>query len=333
MPVASQTALIATTPAPVPPAGVWCPAITFFDHENDQIDLIEQRRYYRYLSTTGLTGLVVLGTNSEAFLLTRAERSTLIVAAREAVGPRFPIMAGVGQHSTRQVLENIADAADAGADYALVLPPAYFGKATTTAVLFDFFNEIAAKSPLPIVIYNFPAVCNGVDMDTDTIIALTERHNNIVGVKLTCGNVGKIVRLAATFRPWRFSTFGGQSDFLIGGMAAGSVGCIAAMANVCPAAVVRVYTRYKAGHVDEAMAVQRAISLAEQVCRMSVAATKFAVSLTSAKAAGIKDADDKVLPRRPYPPPPESVKAGIKKAVMGLQDALKDVGNEPVVHI
>src|SRR5690349_4749739 len=129
MPVASQTALIATTPAPVPPAGVWCPAITFFDHENDQIDLIEQRRYYRYLSTTGLTGLVVLGTNSEAFLLTRAERSTLIVAAREAVGPRFPIMAGVGQHSTRQVLENIADAADAGADYALVLPPAYFGKA------------------------------------------------------------------------------------------------------------------------------------------------------------------------------------------------------------
>jgi len=200
-------------------------------------------------------------------------------------------------------------------------------------VLFDFFNEIAAKSPLPIVIYNFPAVCNGVDMDTDTIIALTERHNNIVGVKLTCGNVGKIVRLAATFPPSRFSTFGGQSDFLIGGMAVGSVGCIAAMANVCPAAVVRVYTRYKAGHVDEAMAVQRAISLAEQVCRMSVAATKFAVSLTSAKAAGIKDADDKVLPRRPYPPPPESVKAGIKKAVMGLQDALKDVVNEPVVHL
>ena len=58
----------------VPKAGVWCPAITFFDHSTDTIDFDAQKKYYSYLSKTGLAGLVILGTNSEAFLLTREER-------------------------------------------------------------------------------------------------------------------------------------------------------------------------------------------------------------------------------------------------------------------
>ena len=110
----------------VPPSGVWCPAITFFNPDTDELALDAQARYFHYLSTTGLAGLVILGTNAETFLLTREERKELIVTARRAVG-QFPLMAGVGGHSTRQVLEHIADAADAGANSVLLLPPAYFG--------------------------------------------------------------------------------------------------------------------------------------------------------------------------------------------------------------
>jgi 4-hydroxy-2-oxoglutarate aldolase len=67
-------------------------------------------------------------------------------------------MAGVGGHSTKQDLENLADAADAGANYALLLPPGYSGKRTTPAVINNFFDHVAKESPLPIVIYNFPTV-------------------------------------------------------------------------------------------------------------------------------------------------------------------------------
>lgn len=95
-------------------------------------------------------------------------------------------MAGVGSHSTRQVLELVGDAAKAGADYVLVLPPAYFGKATTNSVIEKFFQDVADKSPLPVVIYNFPGVCNGVDLDSE-LIAKIGQHPNVVGVKLTCG--------------------------------------------------------------------------------------------------------------------------------------------------
>jgi len=136
----------------VPKAGVWAPAVTLFDPETDELDLASQTKYYKYLSQH-LTGLVILGTNAETFLLTRDERAALLKTGREAVGPDYPIMAGVGGHSTKQVLEFINDAAAAKADYALVLPCAYFGKATTPKVIENFYSEVAEKSPLPIVIY------------------------------------------------------------------------------------------------------------------------------------------------------------------------------------
>ena len=122
-----------------------------------------------------------------------------------------------------------------------VLPCAYFGKQTTAKVVENFYNQVAEVSPLPIIIYNFPAVCNGLDLDSDVMASLAQKNPNIVGVKLTCASVGKITRLAATFEPSRFAILGGQSDFLIGGLAAGSQGCIAAFCNIFPKTVVKIF--------------------------------------------------------------------------------------------
>lgn len=319
-----------TSPQPhVPSAGVWCPAVTFFHHGTDTLDLASQAQYFQYLSQTGLAGLVILGTNSEAFLLTREERAQLISTARTAVGPDFPLMAGVSAHSTKQTLELAHDAASAGANYLLVLPPAYFGKATNMNVVKRFFSEVAAKSPLPVVVYNFPGVCNGVDMDSETIAAIAKEsasshpsgRSNVVGVKLTCGSVGKITRLAAEFAPKDFATFGGQSDFLIGGLAAGSVGCIAAFANVFPKVASRIYALYQDGQIDEAVKLQRKAALAESPIKSGIASTKHAVACYSAQLAGIPDASANLAPRHPY----EEVGEGPKKAIREVMAEVAEI--------
>lgn len=306
------------SPPTVPPSGVWAPAITFFDHSTDSLDLESQSKYYSYLSSCGLAGLVVLGTNSETFLLTREERKALLKTARKACGPSFPIMAGVSGHSTKQVLEFIEDAADAGANYALLLPPAYFGKQTTPAVIDNFFHDVASESTLPIVIYNFPAVCNGIDLDSATISNLAKTHSNIVGVKLTCGAVAKITRLAAELPPEQFATFGGQSDFLIGGLASGSAGTIAGFANVFPKTIVQIYDLYQNGQLLEAMNLHKTAALAEQPCKTGIAAVKYAAALTTAKAAGIEDAMEKLKPRQPYLEPTEVTKKEIASQIESL---------------
>ncbi|KAK8240202.1 dihydrodipicolinate synthetase [Phyllosticta capitalensis] len=303
----------------VPPSGVWVPAITFYD-ESDDLCLDAQAQYYRYLSSTGLAGLVILGTNAEAFLLTTDERKALIATARKAVGPSFPVMAGCGAHGTKQVLGHIKDAAEAGADYALVLPPAYFGKASTPAVVERFFDTIAEKSPLPIVIYNFPGVCNGVDLDSDLITRLALKHDNIVGVKLTCGSVAKITRLSAVLPKERFATFGGQSDFLLGALASGAAGCIAAFANVAPRVVVKIYDLYQKGEREEALKLHQKAALAEQPCKLGIAATKYAAAIFTGKRAGIQNVEKLARPREPYTGPADAVKKTIEETMAEIQE-------------
>ena len=302
----------------VPPTGIWCPAVTFFDPDVDELRLDAQQKYYAYLSKTGLRGLVILGTNAETFLLTREERATLVTTARKAVGPSYPLMAGVGGHSVKQCLEFISDAHKAGADYVLLLPAAYFGRQTTPSVVNRFYDEIARRSPLPIVIYNFPAVCNSLDLDSEIITALAKKHKNIVGVKLTCGSVGKIARLSAAFKPEEFSIFGGQSDFLIGGLSSGSAGCIAAFANVFPKTVVKIYDLYQAGKHAEALTLQQKAALAESPCKAGIASTKYAASQFSANAAGIENAEYLLQPRTPYEAPTGTVKKSILTTMQEL---------------
>ncbi|TKX22445.1 4-hydroxy-2-oxoglutarate aldolase-like protein 1 [Elsinoe australis] len=298
---------------PVPEPGCYVPAITFFDPKTDKLDLDSQKKYFSYLSTTGLKGLVVLGTNAETFLLSREERRVLLQTARAAVPPRFPIIAGVSGHSTSQVIEYIQDAAQAGADYTLLLPCAYFGKQTTPAVVKKFYRQVARASPIPIILYNFPAVCNGLDLDSEIITEITNENPNVVGVKLTCGSVAKIARLAATFSPSRFAVFGGQSDFLLGGLAVGSAGCIAAFANIFPKSVARIFDLWAAGKQQDALALQKVLSLAESPTKAGIANTKYAAAYVTAPLAGIEGAVESLKPREPYEAPAEAAKANIRR--------------------
>jgi 4-hydroxy-2-oxoglutarate aldolase len=60
-------------------------------------------------------------------------------------------------------------------------------------------------------------------------------------------------------------------------------------------------------------------AIAEQTCRQSIAATKYAAALTSGKEAGIEKAEEMMEPRRPYEAPSEAVKAAVRGAVEKLQ--------------
>lgn len=317
----------ALTMAPnVPKSGIWVPAVTFFDPETGRLDLQAQKKYFTYLKSTGLAGIVVLGSNAEALLLTRDERIAITVAARQAVGPDYPLMVGVSGFSVIQVQEYIDDAKKAGADYALLLPSAYYGPATTKEVVYGFYDEVAKTTPLPIVIYNFPGVANGIDLDSVTISSLAKANpGKIVGVKLTCGSVAKITRLSAEFSPSEFATFAGQADFLIGGLAVGAAGCVTAFGNIFPKTVVQIYNLYQEGKHKEALDLHRKAALAESPVKAGIASVKYAVSQYSAVAAGIEDAEAKLAPRKPYIPINEAAKTSIKKTVEAVAEIEKSL--------
>ncbi|KAK3984612.1 hypothetical protein QBC44DRAFT_336765 [Cladorrhinum sp. PSN332] len=322
-----------SVPIPAPPAGIWTPSVTFFDPVTDKLDLDAQKKYFTYLARqTGLTGLVILGTNAETFLLTREERKELLTLARECLrGSGVKIMAGVGGHSAAQVREFLEDVIGIGGiEWVLVLPVGYFpGSSGAREVIDGFYEEVVRVVEgrgIGIVLYNFPGVCNGVDLDSDTIARLAKKHDSIVGVKLTCGSVAKITRLAAELPPERFSVFGGQSDFLIGGLAVGSAGCIAAFGNVFPKTIVTIYSLYQQGKTEQALRLHRKAALAEQALKAGgIASTKYAASVFTAPLAGIEDSEDKLRPRRPYLPPGEEAKRRIREALAEVAEIEKSI--------
>lgn len=192
-------------------------------------------------------------------MITRATRQAL-----DDSGEDVKLIVGCGAHSTRETIKLCKDAASAGGQAALVLPPSYFASLLSSKLLLDHFRKVADASPIPILIYNFPAVQSGLDMTSDQIIELAQ-HPKIVGVKLTCGNTGKLARVVAATQDLDFLTFGGSSDFLLQTLAVGGAGVIAGLANLAPAANVQAMLSYEAGDLGRAREMQAVLAEADWV--------------------------------------------------------------------
>lgn len=97
------------------------------------------------------------------------------------------------------------------------------------------------------MIYNFPSVTAGIDLDSDILVALS-RHPNIVGCKLSCGNVGKLIRIARytdDHPQHAFAAFIGKSEVFLPSIEAGGAGLIGALVNVVPRMHVHVWKNWK----------------------------------------------------------------------------------------
>ncbi|TPR09703.1 DNA-directed RNA polymerase II subunit rpb7 domain protein [Aspergillus niger] len=122
-------------------------------------------------------------------------------------------------------------------------------------------------------------------------------HPNIVGVKLTCGNTGKLARIAAAAEPG-FMTFGGSADFTLQTLVAGGHGVIGGVANLIPRLSVRVMELYQAGQVEEAQRLQAIVARADwQAIKGGFVAVKSALQTYRGYGA---------LPRRPCVVPSEA---------------------------
>lgn len=264
--------------------GIHVPSLTFFSSSPKQeIDWNTQKKHLRFLVASGVHGIVLAGTNGEAITLSRSEKSDLVRATREAARdlgkPDLPIGLGTSGTSTRDVLEDCVAAKEAGADYALVLVPSFFHFAMTKDAICEFFEEVADASPVPVVVYNFPGVAAGLNVDSPMLDRLA-KHTNIVGVKvremylckplprltfsqLTCGGIAKITRLSAAYPTSQFCALAGQSDWLIPALSVGGTGCITGVGNLYPRSCVEIYEQYRSGKIEEAQKLQYTLAVSE----------------------------------------------------------------------
>jgi 4-hydroxy-2-oxoglutarate aldolase len=250
--------------------GIYVPTVAFFDPKTEDLDLETTASHAVRLAKDGVAGITTQGSNGEAVHLSHRERGIVTRTTRKALDDAgygdMPVIVGCGSQSTRETIELCHEAQAAGGDYALVLPPAYYKGLFAQDTVMSFFRDVASASPIPILIYNYPGAVSGLDLSSDAIIALSE-HPNIVGCKLTCGNTGKLNRIAAATRAATskhpgsgFMCMGGSADFVLQTLIGGGSGIIGGLGNIAPKACVRLMQVYDAGDLAEAQRLQTIIA-------------------------------------------------------------------------
>jgi 4-hydroxy-2-oxoglutarate aldolase len=250
--------------------GIYVPTVAFFDPVNENVDVQTTADHAVRLAKAGVAGITTQGSNGEAVHLSHKERNLITVTTRKALDDagfgHMPVIVGCGAQSTREAIELCEEAASAGGDYALVLPPAYYQGLFAKDTVKSFFRDVATASPIPILIYNYPGAVSGMDMNSDAIIELSE-HPNIVGCKLTCGNTGKLNRIAAATHAATvsdpgsgFMCMGGSVDFTLQTLIGGGSGIIGGMANIAPKSCVRLVELFEAGKYAEAQKLQAIVA-------------------------------------------------------------------------
>ena len=115
--------------------GTFLPVTTTFDPVTGDVDYPAFGANLRRWFSSPIRGILVAGSTGESVFLDEGERVGLIEEARAVVPDGARIIAGTGSESTRHTIRLTEQAADAGADAALVSPPAYFKGAMTPETL------------------------------------------------------------------------------------------------------------------------------------------------------------------------------------------------------
>lgn len=227
--------------------GVIPPMVTPTTGRDGTIDVDVLSTFTEFLVDGGVHGLFPCGSIGEFSSLTRAQRATVIETVVDAAGGR-PVIAGCGGTAVGDVIEYVEDAATAGADAAVVVTPYYLQ--TSDAGMIEFYEAVAAESPLPIVLYNIPPLTKH-SLDVETVVDLAGREE-FVGIKDSSGNINYINALARRV-PDDFAVLPGVSALQVAALDGGADGAVNGAANYLPSIVSEIYDAYLDGDRERAV--------------------------------------------------------------------------------
>src|SRR5271169_4823637 len=158
--------------------------------------LVQNVEHY---SRTPVAGIVVLGSTGEAILLSDDERREALKTSRDAAANEKVLVAGTGIESAIETLRLTEYAYDLGYDIAMVRTPHYYkGQIANPENMLAFYRFVCDRSPLPVIIYNFPQA-TGYDIPAEVVIELAE-HPNLICIKESSGSIEKVHKMVAGTR-------------------------------------------------------------------------------------------------------------------------------------
>jgi len=242
-----------TSDNPLSLDGVFPPIPTPFNTDGD-IDLDRLRDNLDRWNEQPLSGYVVGGSNGEFVSLTPDERVEVVQEAGVTIPSDRLLIAGSGMESTRATVDLTLQMAGVGADAVIVVTPSYYKRLMSAAALENHYLQVADVSPVPIILYSVPAN-TGVDLQLEAVVRLAN-HPNVAGIKDSGGSVAKIGAMVHE-TPDGFQVLAGSAGFLLGALAVGAVGTVAALANIAGPELVGMLTQFQSRNLTLAQEIQQ----------------------------------------------------------------------------
>ena len=139
-----------TPTAQRPYRGVFPVAPTIFD-DRGELDLAGQRRCIDFMIDAGSNGLCILANFSEQFVLTDAERESVMRAVLEHVAGRVPVIVTTTHFGSAICAARSRQAEAMGAAMVMVMPP-YHGATFRVPEkgIYEFFQRVSDAVTIPV---------------------------------------------------------------------------------------------------------------------------------------------------------------------------------------
>jgi 4-hydroxy-tetrahydrodipicolinate synthase len=240
------------------------------------------RSLCRFLVDNGSDGLVVTGTTGEAPTLTDDERLELYEIAIDEVGGAHSVIAGTGTNDTAHSVHLTAQAHETGVDGFLIVTP-YYNKPPQRGIV-AHVDAVAAATDKPIVFYDIPGR-TVIEAEPDTISALAEIPN-VRGVKQAKPSIDAARHVVAS----GLDLYAGDDDLILPFLEVGGVGGICVHTHIVGPRVRELVSRYRAGDLDGARALDEELRPAIELLRVqsNPIAIKTALNLLGHDVGGFR---------------------------------------------
>jgi len=234
------------------------------DYEVDHEGLA---RLVEHVIAAGVDGISTLGSTGECASLAPRQRREVTEAVTRLARGRVTVLGGVNQTTLEGAADEMQMIADLGCAAALVPPPFYFQ--LDAASTERWYEQLAARVKLPIVVYSFPQLTK-IAVPPAVVRRLAEQ-GVAVGVKDSSGDFnGLQAFVTASERGRWYSVLTGANVALLAALTIGAQGTIAATVNVAPQFDVALTRAFKAGDLATARDVQNRIIDVSRAVRLGV---------------------------------------------------------------
>jgi 4-hydroxy-tetrahydrodipicolinate synthase len=251
-------------------------------NDDESPDLESLASLIDFLIDNGVHGIWVNGTTGEFPCFDTSERAAIVRRTVATVAGRVPIIAGIGDCSTRLAVHHGRLAAEAGVDAIALTPPYYY--VTSQSELLDHFRRLRAEVDAPLMVYNIPQTVK-VKLDVSTMLQLVD-EGTVMGLKDSQNDLDwfRQVMIGARRAGKDIRGFLGTQALIDAGLLAGAHGAIPSTSNIAPRACVGAYEAARRGDMASANLYQERVIATRSIASVVQGSTQGAI-LAGMKAA------------------------------------------------